>query len=73
VRRVLAVAGCGALGLAGYFAGTSAGFSAGVARGAARADWEWARMLENGMVGPGSTARPGAGSGLDSLTLIGGC
>lgn len=57
-RALLVVAGGLALFVAGYFLGTAAGIASGVAKGTAVADWEWARFLENGMVGPGSTSRP---------------
>jgi hypothetical protein len=51
VRSLFLVAG----GLvAGYFAG--AGVGASYAK--SQADLEWARMLENGMVGPTQTVNP---------------
>lgn len=56
----------------GYLAGCSAGHALGVSAGTARADWEWARMLENGMVGPGSTSRPGTAAAAAELRLSGG-
>lgn len=69
MKRVMIVAGC----MAGaYQAGALLGYRLGAENARRTTDWEWARMLENGMVGPGSTTRPGATTGLDSLTLVGG-
>lgn len=53
-RLLWSVAAC----LASYQGGCVLGHRLGVANGKALCDYEWARMLENGMVGPGSTARP---------------
>lgn len=57
-RTLVFVAGSLVLFVAGYFLGTAAGLSAGVVKGTAIADWEWARMLEDGVVGPLQTSRP---------------
>lgn len=44
---------------AAYQTGASLGHALGVQQGLKKADHEWARMLENDMVGPGSKTRPG--------------
>lgn len=64
MNRLMLTAG---LCLAGYQAGAFLGYRLGAENARRTCDWEWARMLENGMVGPGSTTRPGAADGLDSL------
>jgi hypothetical protein len=43
---------------ASYQLGASLGHALGVQHGIRKADQEWARMLENGMVGPGTTEHP---------------
>lgn len=43
---------------AAYQGGAVLGYRIGVVNGRRITDHEWARMLENGMVGPGTTAHP---------------
>lgn len=54
-----------------YQTGCVLGHRLGVSNGTRIADAEWACFLENGMVGPGSTTRPGSSASLSLLTING--
>lgn len=67
MKRLAAVAGCVLPACFAYVAGVKIGHS----MGREASDWEWARMLENGMVGPGTTSRPTASVAASSLQIVG--